>query len=73
MFWNVIKHFIDAATLDKIAFCTGKEGASLLERDFDTNTSERQAGGRLSLRKYCSREFLFDTPHHCTFDEKESS
>jgi len=73
MFWNVIKHFIDPATLDKIAFCTGKEGKALLERDFDTNTTEKQAGGQKPLRKFCSREFLFDTPHHCTFDEKERS
>lgn len=69
MFWNLIKHFIDPATLDKIAFCTGKEGKALLERDFDTNTTEKQAGGKKPLRKFCSREFLFDTPHHCTFDE----
>lgn len=71
MFWNVIKHFIDPATLDKIAFCTGKEGKALLERDFDTNTTEKQAGGKRTLRRFCSREFLFDTPHHCTFDEEE--
>jgi len=71
MFWNVIKHFIDPATLDKIAFCTGKEGKALLERDFDTNTTEKQAGGQKTLRNFCSREFLFDTPHHCTFDEEE--
>eukprot|EP00986_Skeletonema_menzelii_P002367 scaffold647_cov150-Skeletonema_menzelii.AAC.14 len=69
VFWNVIKHFVDPATLEKIAFCTGKEGKALLERDFDTNTTERQAGGRKTLRKFCSREFLYDTPHHCTFDE----
>lgn len=68
-FWNVIKYFIDPATLDKIAFCAGREGRSLLERDFDTDTTERQAGGRKQLRSFCSREFLFDTPHHCTFDE----
>jgi len=71
-FWKVIKHFIDPATLDKIAFCTGEEGKALLERDFDTNTTEKQAGGQKELRKFCSREFLFDTPHHCTFDEDSS-
>ena len=70
MFWSVVKHFIDPATLEKIAFCTGKEGNFLLERDFDTNTTERHAGGRKQLRRFCSNEFLFDTPHHCTFDQK---
>lgn len=73
VFWSLIKHFIDPATLEKIAFCTGKEGKALLERDFDTNTTEKQAGGKKQLREFDSREFLFETPHHCTFDEKEKS
>lgn len=69
-FWNIIKHFIDHATLEKVAFCAGKEGKVLLERDFDTSTTERQAGGTTKLREFCSTEFLFDTLFHRGFDEK---
>lgn len=69
-FWRIIRMFVDPATLEKIAFCTGKEGAMALERDFDTSTTERQAGGTEKLRDFCSREFLFDTPFDCTYDEK---
>ncbi|KAL9182560.1 hypothetical protein ACHAXT_013212 [Thalassiosira profunda] len=68
-FWGIIRHFVDPATLEKIAFCTGKEGKALLERDFDTSTTEKQAGGTKKLREFSSREFLQDTPFHCTFDE----
>jgi hypothetical protein len=68
-FWSIIKHFVDPATLEKIAFCTGKEGKVLLERDFDTSTTEQQAGGTEKLREFDSREFLFRTPFDCTFDE----
>lgn len=71
-FWGVIRHFVDETTLEKIAFCAGKEGQRLLERDFDTATTERQAGGtNKHLREYNSREFLFRTPFDCTFDEKQ--
>ena len=46
-FWSIIKHFIDVATLKKIAFCTGKEGEVLLERVFDTATTDyRETSGR---------------------------
>ena len=69
-FWSIIKHFIDVATLEKVAFCAGKEGKLLLERDFDTATTEKQAGGTRKLREFKSREFLFDTQLDCTFDEK---
>ncbi|KAL7540408.1 hypothetical protein ACHAXR_012048 [Thalassiosira sp. AJA248-18] len=68
-FWSIIRHFVDPATLEKIAFCTGKEGKSILERDFDTLTTEKQAGGTIKLREFSSEEFLFDTPFHCSFDE----
>ena len=68
-FWNIIKHFVDPATLEKIAFCHGKEGQKLLERDFNTMTTERCAGGKMKLRDFCSKEFLFDTPFDRTFDE----
>ena len=71
-FWSIIKHFVDPATLEKIAFCTGKEGSSILERDFNTDITERQAGGTKLLREFRSREFLFDTPFDCTFDEKRA-
>lgn len=70
-FWRIVKHFVDETTLEKIAFCAGPEGRGLLERDFDTATTERQAGGTDDgLREYDSREFLFGTPFDCTFDEK---
>jgi hypothetical protein len=69
-FWSIIKHFVDPMTLEKIAFCAGKEGSHLWERDFDTMTTERQAGGRGILREFDSKEYLFDTPFDCTFDEK---
>eukprot|EP00584_Thalassiosira_punctigera_P015926 CAMPEP_0172557452 /NCGR_PEP_ID=MMETSP1067-20121228/73307_1 /TAXON_ID=265564 ORGANISM="Thalassiosira punctigera, Strain Tpunct2005C2" /NCGR_SAMPLE_ID=MMETSP1067 /ASSEMBLY_ACC=CAM_ASM_000444 /LENGTH=362 /DNA_ID=CAMNT_0013346537 /DNA_START=59 /DNA_END=1147 /DNA_ORIENTATION=+ len=69
-FWRVIKMFVDPSTLEKIAFCTGKEGKIVLERDFDTLTTERQAGGTREMREFSSREFLFDTPFDHTFDEK---
>ncbi|KAL7539972.1 hypothetical protein ACHAWF_006559 [Thalassiosira exigua] len=68
-FWSVIKHFVRPATLDKIAFCTGKEGKALFEQDFDTSTTERQAGGTQRLREFVSTEFLYDTPFDHTFDE----
>eukprot|EP00571_Detonula_confervacea_P007245 CAMPEP_0172329822 /NCGR_PEP_ID=MMETSP1058-20130122/61082_1 /TAXON_ID=83371 /ORGANISM="Detonula confervacea, Strain CCMP 353" /LENGTH=370 /DNA_ID=CAMNT_0013047013 /DNA_START=28 /DNA_END=1140 /DNA_ORIENTATION=+ len=70
-FWNIIKHFIDPATLEKIAFCAGKEGNVVLERDFDTSTTEKQAGGTTKLREFCSKEFLFGTLFHWGFDEKQ--
>lgn len=70
-FWKIIKMFVDPSTLEKIAFCTGKEGAFVLERDFDTSTTEKQAGGTKKLREFCSREFLFHTPFDCTFDQKQ--
>jgi len=69
-FWKIIKMFVDSATLEKIAFCTGKEGKFLLERDFDTSTTEKQAGGTKKLREFSSKEFLFRTPFDHTFDEK---
>ena len=70
-FWSIIKHFVDPATLEKIAFCTGKEGKVLLERDFDTSITEKQAGGTEKLSDFNSREFLFETPFYCTFDETQ--
>ncbi len=69
-FWSIIKHFVDPMTLEKVAFCAGKEGSLLLERDFDTMTTEKQAGGKGNLREFDSREYLFDIPFDCTFDEK---
>lgn len=68
-FWSIIKMFVDVATLEKVAFCTGREGKFVLERDFDTSITEKQAGGTEKLREFGSREFLFDTPFDCTFDE----
>mmetsp|Transcript_10102 Transcript_10102/g.21090 ORF Transcript_10102/g.21090 Transcript_10102/m.21090 type:complete len:379 (+) Transcript_10102:56-1192(+) len=68
-FWNIIKHFIDSATLEKIAFCAGKEGKLLLDRDFDTSNTEKCAGGTGKLREFNSREYLFKTPFDHTFDE----
>ena len=41
----------------------------LLERDFDTTTTEKQAGGTRKLRNFCSSEFLVDTPFDQPFDE----
>ena len=69
-FWSIIRHFVDPATLEKIAFITGKEGKAFLERDFDTTTTERQAGGTMKLKEFSSREFLYDTPFNCTFGEE---
>eukprot|EP00970_Alexandrium_tamarense_P004383 scaffold732_cov265-Alexandrium_tamarense.AAC.3 len=69
-FWSVIRHFVDPCTLEKIAFCSGKEGQTLLERDFDVDMTERQAGGQRDLRRFSSREFLFATSFDRTFDEK---
>lgn len=68
-FWSIIRHFVDPATLEKIAFCAGKDGKVLLERDFDTTTTEKQAGGTRKLRNFCSSEFLVDTPFDQPFDE----
>ena len=68
-FWGVIRHVIDPCTLDKVAFCAGAEGQKLLERDFDVEQTERQAGGTKNLRRYSSREFLYDTPFHFGFDD----
>jgi hypothetical protein len=70
-FWGVIRRFVDPATLEKIAFCAGADGGILLDRDFDTNTTERQAGGTDgAMRQFDSTEYLFDTPFDYTFDEK---
>jgi hypothetical protein len=77
-FWSIIHHFIDPTTLEKIAFCAGgsnKEGGGgggtkFFERDFDTMTTEKQAGGRAWLREFDSKEYLLDTPFDYTFDEK---
>lgn len=77
-FWSIIHHFIDPTTLEKIAFCAGgsnKEGGGgggtkFFERDFDTMTTEKQAGGRACLREFDSKEYLLDTPFDYTFDEK---
>ena len=69
-FWSIIHHFVDPTTLEKIAFCAGKEGIKFLERDFDTMTTEKQAGGKVTLREFDSREYLWDTPFEYTFDEK---
>jgi hypothetical protein len=69
-FWSVIRHFVDPCTLEKIAFCSGKEGQTLLERDFDVDMTERQAGGQRDLRRFSSREFLFATSFDRTFGEK---
>ena len=68
-FWGIIRHFIDPCTLDKIAFCAGKEGKALLERDFDTTTTEKQAGGTRNLRRFSSTEFLLETSFDRTFAE----
>ena len=68
-FWNIIRHFVDPTTLEKIAFCSGGEGQRLLERDFDVDTTERQAGGRKVLRPFDSKEFFYDTPFDYAFDE----
>jgi hypothetical protein len=44
-----------------------------LDRDFDTNTTERQAGGTdVAMRQFDSTEYLFDTPFDYTFDEKRT-
>jgi len=69
-FWSIIHHFVDPTTLEKIAFCAGKEGMKFLERDFDTMTTEKQAGGKVKLREFDSKEYLYDTPFEYTFDEK---
>jgi hypothetical protein len=70
-FWGVIRRFVDPATLEKIAFCAGADGSMLLDRDFDTSTTERQAGGTDgAMRQFDSTEYLFDTPFDYTFDEK---
>jgi hypothetical protein len=69
-FWGVIRHFVDPSTLEKIAFCAGADGRILLDRDFDTATTETQAGGTGTLRRFDSAEYLFDTPFDYTFDEK---
>ncbi|KAL3787480.1 hypothetical protein HJC23_001130 [Cyclotella cryptica] len=69
-FWNIIRHFVDPTTLEKIAFCSGGEGQRLLERDFDVDTTERQAGGRMELRPFDSEEFLYDTPFDYAYDEE---
>jgi len=55
--------------LEKIAFCAGKEGKLLLDRDFDTSNTEKCAGGTGKLREFDSREYLFKTPFDHTFDE----
>ena len=70
-FWNVIHHFVDATTLEKIGFCSGDEGQKLLMRDFDVQTTEVQAGGVVGkLRNFDVEEYLFCTPFDYTFDEK---
>jgi hypothetical protein len=79
-FWSIIHHFIDPTTLEKIAFCAaggsnkegggGGGGTKFFERDFDTMTTEKQAGGRACLREFDSKEYLLDTPFDYTFDEK---
>lgn len=66
-FWNIIKHFVDPATLEKIAFCAGNEGQQLLERDFDTTNTEKCAGGKGKLSEFDSKKFLFDIPFDRTF------
>ncbi|KAL3794255.1 hypothetical protein ACHAWO_006499 [Cyclotella atomus] len=68
-FWGIIRHVIDQCTLDKIAFCSGAEGQRLLERDFDVEQTERQAGGTRELRRFSSREFLYNTPFVYGFDD----
>ena len=69
-FWNIIHHFVDATTLEKIGFCSGEEGRKLLERDFDVHTTEVQAGGVGNIRNFDYEEYLFTTPFDYTFDEK---
>ena len=70
-FWKIIKHFVDPNTLEKIAFCDGKEGMAQLERDFDTIGTEKHAGGTQSskLQSFTSTKFLYDTPFEQTYDE----
>jgi len=55
--------------LEKIAFCSGVDGQRLLERDFDVNQTEKQAGGTRKLRSFSSREFLYDIPFEFSFDD----
>ncbi|KAL3816691.1 hypothetical protein ACHAXA_009130 [Cyclostephanos tholiformis] len=71
-FWGAIRRFVDPTTLEKIAFCVGTDGRTMLERDFDTATTEVQAGGTGLLRQFDSSEYLFDTPFDRTFDERGS-
>lgn len=68
-FWGIIRHVIDQCTLDKVAFCSGSEGQRLLERDFNVEQTERQAGGTRELRKFDSKEFLYRTPFEWGFDD----
>ena len=70
-FWGIIRHVIDPVTLEKVAFCNGPEGQRVLERDFNVDQTERQAGGTRELRKFSSREFLYDTPFNYGFDDSD--
>jgi len=67
-FWSLTKPFIDPITKQKIQFCTGKSGKSILENDFDLNTLESCAYGTTPQTPFDSKTYL-SAPSHLTYDE----
>ncbi len=68
-FWSLVKPFIDPITKEKIQFCTGKGGKSIIEKDMDLAKVEPCAFGTTSdMVPFDSKTYL-ESPINLTFDE----
>ena len=70
-FWSMVKPFLDPVTKDKIVFCSGKKGRSVMEENFDLSILEKEAFGTdEDLKPYDGQEY-FSTPFDTVFDERD--